>query len=105
MGAIKGYFESGDRFEVFYSFAKGTQTYNGSVDCYLTFPKTQIGQSVPAYYYQDLAVTLGAVNILNKTISSSTYAGRNFCRGDFDEDGRKSSSCLARPASTCGNPA
>jgi hypothetical protein len=82
-GAVRGYVRDVNRFEVFYQITtlNPPKTYSGNFDCLLTFSKSSLGQSKPDYSFQDIAISLGAINILKD--------GYTVSFADFNSDGGK----------------
>jgi len=80
-GAVRGYVRESNHFEVYYEFYSlvTQKTYKGSVDCWLTFAKSSLGQSKPDYSFQDIAISVGAINILKD--------GYTLSFADFDSNG------------------
>lgn len=80
-GAVRGYVRDVNRFEVFYQITtlNPPKTYSGNFDCLLTFSKSSLGQSKPDYSFQDIAISLGAINILKD--------GNTVSFADFNSDG------------------
>lgn len=83
-GKVKAYYHSvTQNFECIYTFNLKPYTYYGTVICDLTLAEDDLGQSLPNYTFRDIAINVGAINVLGE---GSTISFGNFSIWDNIDD-------------------